>query len=95
MADRRMGDRRTPDKGAIVIKFKDAVICIVVSIIIIISVSTNIILLNRNKQYRDVLESYYYGDNYDENLDVDEYDDYDYEYEDEYVDEELDDTEQE
>ena len=89
MADRRMGDRRTPDKGTIVIQFKDAVICIVVSIIIIISVSANIILFNRNKQYRDVLESYYYEDDYDAY--DNEYDDY----EDTENDEELDDTEQE
>ena len=62
MSDRRMGDRRTPDKGMLVIPFKDAVIYIVIATIMIISVTANVILLNRNKQYKDLIESYYYDD---------------------------------
>ncbi len=58
MADRRMGDRRTPDKGTINIKFKDAVIVIIVAVILIISIAINIILCIKNRQYKDKLELY-------------------------------------
>lgn len=84
MADRRVGDRRTPDKGTIVIQFKDAVIYIVIAIIMIISLSANIILIRRNIQYKNVLEDYYFDDNYEEYDDAED----DYEYQDDVEDEE-------
>ena len=64
MADRRMGDRRTPDKGTINIKFKDAVIYLAVSVIIIISVSANIVLIRKNRQYKKIIELYELGEKY-------------------------------
>lgn len=64
MADRRMGDRRTPDKGTINIKFKDAVIFIVISIIIIVSVSANIVLIRKNREYKKTIELYELGEKY-------------------------------
>lgn len=78
MADRRMGDRRTPDKGTIVIQFKDAVISIVVATIIIISLSANIILIRKNIQYKQAIELYNWDDEYADYLDDEE----DMEYED-------------
>lgn len=64
MADRRMGDRRTPDKGTINIKFKDAVIYLVISIIIIVSVSANIVLIKKNREYKKTIELYELGEKY-------------------------------
>ena len=64
MADRRIGDRRTPDKGTINIKFKDAVIYLAVSVIIIISVSANIVLIRKNRQYKKIIELYELGEKY-------------------------------
>lgn len=87
MGDRRQGDRREKPKGEITIKFKDAIMYLILAIFIIVSVSANIILLIRNKQYKEVIE-YYESDLEDYSY----YDDY-YDYYDEYEDNAIDENE--
>ncbi len=74
MGDRRIGDRREKAKGEITLKFHDAVIYLIIAIFIIGSVSANIILAIKNKQYKEAIE--YYESDYED------YDSY-YDYEDE------------
>lgn len=81
MADRRMGDRREQEKGVIRIEFKDAIIYLIITIVLIISISSNIVLVLRNKQYKKEIERY---KNNEEAL----YED-DIYYEDEYIDDEY------
>ncbi len=66
MGERRIGDRRAPEKGVIKVPFKDAVIYLVFSIIIIISVSANIVLASLYNKYRTAYESEIY---YEEDVD--------------------------
>ena len=58
MADRRIGERRSPEKGVIKIQFKDAITYLIFAVIIIISVSANIILAIKLKTANQYI-SYY------------------------------------
>lgn len=65
MADRRKNDRRAEDKNVIKISLKDAIFWVVAIIVFTILISNNIILIMRNKQYKEDLnfyEEYYYPD---------------------------------
>lgn len=65
MGDRRMGDRRAPEKGVIRIPLKHAIIYILIAAVIIVSVATNIVLLVRLSQYEDLYDELvheYYDD---------------------------------
>lgn len=69
MGDRRMGDRREREKGVIKIKFKDAIIYIIIAALFIISVSVNIIFINLYSKYKKDYESIveYYANQYSKN----------------------------
>ena len=58
MGDRRIGDRREKETGVIKVQFKDAVIYLIISVILIISVSANIVLAIRNIHYKQELALY-------------------------------------
>ena len=63
MGDRRMGDRRAPEKGVIKIPLKNAILYIIIAAILIVSVSANIVLgklyLEYKKYYENELEEEY------------------------------------
>ena len=67
MGDRRVGDRRDKENGVIRVKFTDAVKYLIVAVILIISISANIVLIVRINQYKQALELFEYsGAYYDE-----------------------------
>ena len=61
MGDRRVGERREPEKGIIKINTKNAIIYGIIAIVLIISISTNIILANKyiefKNKYGDLIEN--------------------------------------
>ena len=59
MGDRRIGDRRAPDKGVIKVSFKSAVIYLICAIVIIVSVSVNIVLARYYMRYKKAYEELY------------------------------------
>lgn len=65
MGERRMGDRRAPEKGVIKVPFKDAVIYFTFSLILIVSISANIILASLYNKYRTNYE-YLVREDYEE-----------------------------
>ena len=52
MGDRRVSDRRSPEKGVIKVPFKEAVIYLIFATLIIISVSANIVLARYYLEYK-------------------------------------------
>ena len=58
MADRRKGDRREPENGVVKIQFKQAIIYLIFAIILIISISANIVLTVKNRDYKERIEFY-------------------------------------
>ena len=81
MGDRRIGDRREAEEGIIKVQFKDAVVYLIISVVIIISVSANIVLAIRNMHYKEELALY--EENYIDESYLDESD-----IEDSYIDDE-------
>ena len=59
MGDRRMGDRRAPDKGVIKISFKSAVIYLLCAVVLIVSISANIVLARYYIAYKKGYEELY------------------------------------
>ena len=61
MGDRRVGERREPEKGIIKINTKNAIIYGIIAIVLIISISANIILANKyakiKNKYGDLIEN--------------------------------------
>ena len=61
MGDRRVGERREPEKGVIKINTKNAIIYGIIAIVLIISISANIILANKyakiKNKYGDLIEN--------------------------------------
>ncbi len=58
MPDRRVADRRAPEKGVIKIPLKTAIIGTIVSIVLITSFAGNIVLAVRNSYYKEELAKY-------------------------------------
>ena len=52
MGERRMGDRREKEKGVIKVKLHEAIVIIVITIVLLISISANIILAIKYNQYK-------------------------------------------
>lgn len=65
MTDRRKNDRRAEDKGIIKITLKDAIFWVFAIVVFTILIANNVVLIMRNKQYKEDLkfyEEYYYPD---------------------------------
>lgn len=75
MGDRRVADRRAKEEGVIKIQFKSAIIYLTIAVILIVSVSANIVFFIRNRSYRDEIEYYQNSeelDDLDDDLNIEE-----------------------
>ena len=70
MSDRRIGDRRAQEPGVIRIKFKEAVWYIILIVVLVISITLNIVFAIKSKYKKDTEAiDYDYSEDYYDDLD--------------------------